>query len=69
MFGLKINYQKIEIMAVGSSKEESSYIANMLNCKVGGLPIKYLGFLSLIVNFLPQFDVCWVETGKRLLLG
>jgi hypothetical protein len=43
MSGLKINYQKSEIMVVGASKEESSYITNMLNCREGTLPIKYLG--------------------------
>jgi hypothetical protein len=43
MSSLKINYQMSEIMVVGASKEENSYIANMLNCREGVLPIKYLG--------------------------
>jgi hypothetical protein len=43
MSSLRINYHKSEVMVVGASEEESITIANMLNCKVGSLPIKYLG--------------------------
>jgi hypothetical protein len=43
MSGLRINYHKSEVMVVGATEEESATIANMLNCKVGSLHIKYLG--------------------------
>jgi hypothetical protein len=44
MSGLKINYHKSEVATFGVDKENENSIANMLNCKVGSLPMKYLGF-------------------------
>jgi hypothetical protein len=44
MSGLKINYHKSEVATFGVDKENEDSIANMLNCKVGSLPMKYLGF-------------------------
>jgi retron-type reverse transcriptase len=44
MSGLKINYHKSEVVTFGVDKENEDNIANMLNCKVGSLPMKYLGF-------------------------
>jgi len=43
MSGLKINYHKSEVIAFGVSSEEQNRIANMLNCKVGSLPMTYMG--------------------------
>lgn len=43
MSGLKINYHKSEVIAFGVCGEEQIKIANMLNCKVGSLPMTYLG--------------------------
>jgi hypothetical protein len=42
--GLKINYHKSEVVTFGMEKGEEEKIANMLNCGVGKLPMKYLGF-------------------------
>jgi hypothetical protein len=44
MSGLKINYHKSEVVVIGVDDDRKTKIANMLNCKQGGLPIKYLGF-------------------------
>jgi hypothetical protein len=44
MSGLKINYHKSEVVTFGVDKENEDRIANMLNCKVWGVPMKYLGF-------------------------
>ena len=41
--GLKINYHKSEVLLFGYSQIEKERKANMLNCKLGELPIKYLG--------------------------
>jgi hypothetical protein len=41
--GLKINYHKSEAIFFGMEEEEQVRIANMLNCKVGSLPMRYLG--------------------------
>jgi hypothetical protein len=44
MSGLKINYHKSEILVFGAEEEEKHVLANMLNCKMGQMPMKYLGF-------------------------
>lgn len=43
MSGLKINYQKSEVILVGAESDEAKRVAELLNCKVGTLPITYLG--------------------------
>jgi hypothetical protein len=43
MSGLKINYQKSEVLFVGGSEEDQTKVAGMLNCNIGHLPMKYLG--------------------------
>jgi hypothetical protein len=45
MSGLKINYDKSEIFVLGSNQEEELKIAEMFNCNVGKLPLKYLGIM------------------------
>jgi hypothetical protein len=45
MSGLKINYQKSEVFTFGVEKEEQQRVADLFNCKVGSLPMKYLGIL------------------------
>jgi hypothetical protein len=41
--GLKINYHKSGAYIFGMEQGEQRKIANMLNCRLGELPIKYLG--------------------------
>lgn len=41
--GLRINYQKSEVLVLGGSENEQIRVAEMLNCKVGSLLIKVLG--------------------------
>jgi hypothetical protein len=43
MSGLKVNYHKSDVIVVGGSEEEQSRVANMFNCNIGSLPLKYLG--------------------------
>jgi hypothetical protein len=40
---LKINYHKSEAYIFGMEETAKDRIANMLNCQLGNLPIKYLG--------------------------
>jgi hypothetical protein len=40
--GLRINYHKSEAYIFGMKEEDKRRIANMLNCQLGQLPIKYL---------------------------
>jgi Reverse transcriptase (RNA-dependent DNA polymerase) len=41
--GLKINFLKSEIIPLNISPDEGLYFANLLNCTLGKLPLKYLG--------------------------
>lgn len=43
MSGLKINFQKCGVVTLGLDAQESQRVADLLNCKLGGFPIKYLG--------------------------
>jgi hypothetical protein len=43
MTGLKINYQKSEVFVIGATIEEQKTVADMFNCNIGSLPLKYLG--------------------------
>jgi hypothetical protein len=45
MSGLRINYQKSEVFVVGNSEEEADRIADIFNCNIGKLPLKYLGVM------------------------
>ena len=42
---LKINFQKNEVFVIGVNSEEEERIAAIFNCKVGSLPLKYLGVM------------------------
>jgi hypothetical protein len=61
MSGLKINFDKSEVVVTGVPLELQHQVAHMLNCKRGEFPIKYLGLpisdKALRVadwNFLPE---------------
>jgi hypothetical protein len=41
--GLKINFAKSEAFVIGADEEEQRCAAFMLNCKLGKLPMTYLG--------------------------
>src|SRR3990170_7970723 len=43
MSGLRINFDKSEVMVLGYSPEESQLIADRLNCQLGSFPTSYLG--------------------------
>ena len=45
MSGLKINYHKSEIFALGVSKEEACKVANIFDCHLANLPMTYLGIV------------------------
>jgi hypothetical protein len=67
MSGLKINYNKSEVMAMGVSAEESSRIARLLSCKEGALPMKYLGILVNSTKlYLADLMYVGVKVEKKL---
>lgn len=41
--GLKINFHKSEVFVYGYSQLEKEETTNMLNCRLGDLPMNYLG--------------------------
>jgi len=43
MSGMKINFEKSEIFSLGLSIVEHNVAAEILGCKIGALPMKYLG--------------------------
>lgn len=43
MSGLKINFHKSEVYVFGVDQPEKERMANMLNCKLGAWPMRYLG--------------------------
>jgi len=43
MSGLKINFNKSEVIMVSQEESKSLDFSNMFNCSVGTWPIKYLG--------------------------
>jgi len=44
MSGLKINYHKSELITFGMDEGDQQATANMLNCNIGKMPMRYLGF-------------------------
>jgi hypothetical protein len=76
MSGLKINFDKSEVLTMGVSTPEQHRIAAMLNCKLGTFPMKYLGLpvsdRDLRVadwDFLPQKVGHRVDPWQGLLLA
>jgi hypothetical protein len=71
MSGLKINFSKSVVMVTGVTAEELLRIDEGLNCKLGSLPMKYLGIpvsdKSLLVadwHFLTEKVVTGLTRGK-----
>jgi hypothetical protein len=60
--GLKINYQKSEVMGIGVSEEECAEVDALLNCKRGCMPMKYLGIL---VSDRMLYATDLIEVGSR----
>lgn len=63
LVGLKINYNKTEILMINDEKNWGQLYAKMSNCQVGVFRVKYLGVpispskLHLI-NWLPLIEKC-----------
>uniref|UniRef100_A0A453BTU3 Reverse transcriptase domain-containing protein n=1 Tax=Aegilops tauschii subsp. strangulata TaxID=200361 RepID=A0A453BTU3_AEGTS len=56
MSGLKVNFQKSEIMTIGGDTDIDSKYAEIFNCEIGHFPIKYLG---MPVSFTTLKDSVW----------
>jgi hypothetical protein len=40
---MKINYHKSEAMVIGGDRNDNERVADIFNCNIGVLPMKYLG--------------------------
>jgi hypothetical protein len=67
MIGLKINYQKSDILVVGGSKEEQTSTDSIFNCNIGQFPFKYLGVM-VSNRHMTTFGLAYVhqEVEKKL---
>ena len=61
MSGLKINFDKSEIVVLGNSEAEQHKIADNLNCRLASFPISYLG--------MPLAESRILVSGYDLLVG
>ena len=50
MSGLKVNFQKSEILTVGGDENTVNKYAKIFNYEVGSFPLKYLGMLVSYAN-------------------
>jgi hypothetical protein len=67
MSGMKINYEKSEIFSIGLSLDEQMVAAESLGCKIGVLPMKYLGMpVSCHKISKAQLNYVSEKTKKRL---
>jgi hypothetical protein len=70
MLGLKINFDKSKSILIGVRDGRKRIIENMLTCKMGEFPIKYLGLpISDIPLKVSDRDFLPEKVGHRLTLG
>ena len=67
MLGLKINFNKSEVIMISQDSDQSLRYAEMFNCATGSWPIKYLGVpvsgsRIQVANWLPLIE----KVSKRL---
>ena len=62
--GMRINYSKSEIIPIELSSEETKSFADILGCRVGAFPIKYLG---VPVSYSPLRTLHWNFADERFL--
>ncbi|KAE8819994.1 ABC transporter G family member 37 [Hordeum vulgare] len=74
MSGLKINFDKSEVVVLGYSEAEEHRITDNLNCRLASFPISYLGMPlaeSRILLHMPFGALCvrlWDRSGRPMIL-
>jgi hypothetical protein len=63
MSGLKINFEKIEVILIRGDNNVASLYVEIFNCQVGIFPIKYLG-VSICPSRLHVID--WARLEEKL---
>lgn len=68
LFWLKINLSKSKVLVMGSSPAKALRVANLLNCKLGAFPLKYLGIpISPLKLFSKDFAPTVLKVGNRVM--
>lgn len=63
MSGLKINFQKSEVLVIGGGDDDVVQFANMFTCQTGEWPVRYLG-VPVSCSRLHVID--WAKLEERL---
>jgi hypothetical protein len=63
MSGLKINFEKSEVIVIGNDNEVDATFAEIFDCQIGKFPIKYLG-VPITARRLHIID--WVRLEEKL---
>jgi hypothetical protein len=61
--GLKINFEKSEILSIGGNNEVDKSFVEIFNCQIGLFPVKYLG-VSISAKRLRVID--WVQLEEKM---
>ena len=59
LFGLKINYDKSDLVLIGMDHEETRNFAQIFCCKIWSFPFKYLGLPFTIVSWEAKICNRW----------
>jgi len=68
MSGMKINYEKSEVLVVGIEQSEHQQIADFFGCKMGVWPMTYLG-IPVSVNKITKAQLNFVVDKAKRCLG
>jgi hypothetical protein len=52
MAGLKINFNKSEVVMINDDDNWGSLYVDIFNCQVGSFPVKYLGYQYVLVDYI-----------------
>jgi hypothetical protein len=63
--GLKINYDKSEILVIGGDQDMAVMYAQIFNCQIVSFPLKYLG-VPISVSRLNVID--WLKLEEKIVI-
>jgi hypothetical protein len=63
--GLKINYDKSEILVIGGDQDMAVMYAQIFNCQIVSFPLKYLG-VPISVSRLHVID--WLKLEEKIVI-
>jgi mannosylglycoprotein endo-beta-mannosidase len=66
MSGLKINFDKSEIVMVSFDAQKAIWYSDMMNCTTSHWPIKYLGVPVLGLGCISKIGCIWMRKFKKV---